>query len=126
MSAKKFSLRERIRSFKFAINGIKQLLKKEHNARGHLVFTILVLVASFILQLNQIEIALIIMCIGLVFISELINTAIESIANFIEPKWNDKIGEIKDYAAGAVLVSAIVSSTIGIMIFVPRLIELLN
>lgn len=122
----KFNLIDRIKSFKFAINGIRLLIMKEHNARVHLVVGILVLVGGVVLELSPIEFSLIVICIGFVFISELFNTSVEAIADFVEPKWNTKIGEIKDYAAGAVLVSALISVVVGLIIFGPKLLNLLG
>ncbi len=124
MSKRTFKLSDRIKSFKFALNGIVTLLKKEHNARIHALATIVVLIASLYFRLNEVELCLVIVCIGLVFITELINTAIENIADFIEPSWNKKIGEIKDYSAGAVLISALVSLIIGAIIFAPKMVAM--
>jgi len=125
MNTSKFKLLDRIKSFKFALNGIRLLIVNEHNARIHLFVTILVCIACFFFSLNSIEISLVVFSIGLVFISELINTAIENIANFIEPEWNENIGRIKDYAAGAVLVSALVSIVIAFIIFLPKVTHML-
>ena len=122
----RFNLIDRIKSFKFAIKGIRLLMVKEHNARVHLVAGILVLIAGVVLKLSPIEFSLIIICVGFVFVSELFNTSVEAIADFVEPKWNEKIGEIKDYAAGAVLVSTLVSVVVGLIIFGPKLLKLLD
>jgi len=124
--ADKFSFRDRIKSFKFALNGIRLLILKEHNARIHIVVGLLVIIAGMILKLDSIEFSLVAICIGIVFVCELFNTSIEAIANFVEPKWNDKIGEIKDYAAGAVLVSAMMSAGVGLIIFGPKILKLLS
>lgn len=124
MSENKFKLKDRIKSFKFALNGIKLLIINEHNARIHLAASIIVLFACFALNLKSMEVTIIIMCIGLVFITEIINTAIERLADFVEPEWNAKIGIIKDYSAGAVLIAAVISSLIGTIIFLPKLIEM--
>ena len=125
MSTGGFNLKDRIKSFGFAINGLKLLLKNEHNARVHLVASIGVIIGCFVFTLSTIEICLVLFSIGLVFIIELLNTAIENISNFVEPEWNKKIGEIKDYSAAAVLIAALVSCLIGLVIFIPKFLELL-
>lgn len=126
MKLNSFKLMDRVKSLKFAVNGIKLLLKNEHNARVHLLIALIVIIASYVFSIDAAEFMFIIISIGLVFIVELLNTAIENIANFVEPKWNEKIGEIKDYAAGAVLVSAIVSIIIGLIIFIPKILNVFN
>ena len=125
MSTRGFNLKDRIKSFGFAINGLKLLLRNEHNARVHLVASIGVIIGCFVFTLSTIEICLVLFSIGLVFITELLNTAIENISNFVEPEWNKKIGEIKDYSAAAVLIAALVSCLIGLVIFIPKFLELL-
>ena len=125
MSTRGFNLKDRLKSFGFAINGLKLLLRNEHNARVHLVASIGVIIGCFVFTLSTIEICLVLFSIGLVFITELLNTAIENISNFVEPEWNKKIGEIKDYSAAAVLIAALVSCLIGLVIFIPKFLELL-
>lgn len=124
MKPKKFSLLDRLKSFKFAFRGLKRLLMEEHNARVHLMAVVFVLVTSFLLKVSQTEFILLLLCIGFVFVAEIFNTAIESMADFVEPEWNDKIGAIKDYAAAAVLVSAMIATIIWLIITVPRLMKL--
>ncbi|WP_221932390.1 diacylglycerol kinase family protein [Carboxylicivirga sp. M1479] len=118
-----FSLRKRLKSFHFAFNGIKHLIKSEHNARIHLLALICVLALGVFFRIELAEWIAIIIVAGLVFLTELLNTAIERLADFVEPKWNDKIGLIKDYCAGAVLISALISMLVGGLIFIPKIIE---
>jgi diacylglycerol kinase len=119
-----FSIQARLKSFTYAWNGLKILLKEEHNARIHLVAAIIVLIASYLLKLNTIEWVIILFAIGLVFITEIINSAIENIADFVSPDKHDKIKKIKDLAAAAVLVSAFIAIVIGLIIFVTKLLNL--
>jgi len=76
------------------------------------------------LTLNAFEWALISIVIAMVILSELLNTAIEKLADIVDPKHNELIGHVKDYSAGAVLISAIVSVIVGGLIFIPKLIAL--
>ena len=122
---KRFSGADRVRSFSYALNGIVNLIKREHNARIHLAAVIAVVILGVILDIAAFEWALITLAVGLVFISELLNTAAECLSDFVCLERNEKIRLIKDYAAGAVLVSAIVAVTIGMIIFVPKMVTYL-
>lgn len=116
----KFSVKSRLLSFRFAINGLISLLREEHNSRIQLIAAILAVILGFLLKINLTEWLALIMIIGLVFITELINSAIESLSDVLDPKWNDLIGKAKDYSAAAVLISAIVGLIAGCLIFIPK------
>lgn len=122
----KFSIRKRVKSFSFAFKGLKNLLKFEHNARIHLAAAIFVILLGIVFKVDTTEWISLTIVIGLVILSELFNTAIEKLADFVEPELNNKIGQIKDYAAAGVLISVIVSLIVGGLIFIPRIIELVN
>jgi diacylglycerol kinase len=124
MKSDKFSFKSRIGSFRFAINGIWTLLKYEHNSRIHLIAAIIVIVLGIILKLSLSEWSLLIVVIGLVFITELINSSLESLADRIDPEWNEQIRKAKDYAAAAVLMSAVIALIAGCLIFIPKLLSL--
>jgi diacylglycerol kinase len=124
MNSNKFSLKSRLESFKFALNGIKLLLKYEHNSRIHFLAALVAIILGIILKLNLYEWCLIIIVIGIVFLTELINTSLESLADLIDPELNEKIRIAKDYSAAAVFISAIVSIVVGGLIFIPKLLEL--
>lgn len=123
---KKFKLSERLVSFKYAFAGFRNVIKNEHNARIHLIAAIIAVIFGLLLDITPIEWALVFLAIAIVFITEILNTAIEKLADFVEPKWNKKIGEIKDYGAAAVLSAAITAFLIGSIIFVPKIIALIK
>jgi diacylglycerol kinase len=125
MNIKKFSFKSRVESFRFALNGLWSLLKYEHNSRIHLAGAITAIILGLMLKLNCSEWSLIIMVIGLVFITELLNSAVESLADYINPEWNELIKKAKDYSAAAVLISAIISVIIGAIIFIPKISDLI-
>jgi Diacylglycerol kinase len=126
MIKKRFSLASRLSSFKYAFDGIFTMIKEEHNSRIHLFAAVLAILLGIFLGLNVIEWSLIIIIISLVFITELVNSAIEKIVDIIDPEMNPRIKIIKDFAAASVLISAIISVIIGGFIFIPKLIELIN
>jgi diacylglycerol kinase len=120
----KFSFKSRLKSFGFAINGLRSLLKNEHNSRIHLFAALVVLISGLLLKINLSEWVLVTIVIGLVFVTELINSAIESLADRVDPEWNDLIGKAKDYSAAAVLVSSIIALISGCLIFIPKILSL--
>jgi diacylglycerol kinase len=125
MKSDNFSLKSRLKSFRFAFSGISSLLKNEHNARIHILAAAVALAAGIILKINIQEWCLLIIIIGLVFITELFNTSLETISDAADPEWNEKIRKAKDYAAAAVLISTIISVIVGGLIFIPRLLQLI-
>jgi len=125
MKNDKFSIIKRIKSFKFAFQGLRVLIIEEHNARIHLIATILVLIAGVFLKILAIEWGMIVFSIGLVFSMEAINSAIENLSDFVSPNKHKLIKKVKDLSAGAVLISAIVAMIISCIIFIPKILNLL-
>lgn len=116
-SRNQFSVRKRLRSFIFAIKGVKWLLKTQHNAWIHLFATVVVIAAGFWFSLTAVEWALVALAIGFVFAAETFNTAIEMLVDNISPDYDAMAGRIKDLAAGAVLLAALTAVVVGIMVF---------
>ena len=102
---------------KNAIDGIIYNLRSQKNAKIQLLFAIIVLLLSCILELEITEMVCIVLSIGLVFISETVNTAIETTVDLVTEEYNLKAKIAKDVASGAVLISALISITVGILIF---------
>jgi len=125
MNPQKFSIKKLLQSFLHAFNGLKIALKEEHNMRIHLAVTLCVLVFAVIFNINKYEWIAIIFAIGFVFAMELINSAIENIADFVSLEKHDTIKKIKDLSAAAVLVSAITAVFIGLIVFLPKILVLL-
>lgn len=121
MEQKKFSISKRLKSFVYAFNGLIILFKEEHNARIHLIATILVITAAVLLKLNLYEWIAVTFAIGFVISVEIINTVIENMADFVSPTKNDKIKKIKDLSAAAVLISSMTALTIGLIVFIPKI-----
>lgn len=119
-----FSWKARIRSFGYAGSGIYQFFRNEHNAWIHLGASVVVVFLSIVLRVSRSEVFVLLFCIGLVWITEMINTAIEKMADLLSKEFDPRIGAIKDLAAGAVLVAAIVSVIAGLVIFLPKIFSL--
>jgi diacylglycerol kinase len=121
MEQHKFSLFKRLKSFSYAFNGLKIWFSEEHNSRIHFAATIAVITLGIIFDLDKYEWTAIIFSVGLVITSEIINTSIENIADFISPDKNEKIKRIKDLSAAAVLISAVTALSIGLIVFIPKI-----
>lgn len=123
MDEEKFSLTKRIKSFSYAFAGLKVLFKYEHNSRIHAVAAICVIAAGFLFRISYVEWIAVLIVIGMVFAAEIFNSSLERIADFIQPERDDRIRDIKDLGSAAVLVTAIIAAVIGIMIFLPKMIQ---
>jgi diacylglycerol kinase len=123
MNSPKFSFRSRFESFKFAFNGLWLLLINEHNSRIHLLAAVISVALGIVLKINTLEWCLIIVVIGIVFMTELLNSALETLADLVNPEWNEGIRKAKDYSAAAVLISAIISVVVGGLIFIPKILK---
>jgi diacylglycerol kinase len=125
MTQNKFSLKSRLGSFRFAVNGLLLLLKNEHNSRIHILAAIIAIIMGIIMKIDHYEWSLLIIVIGAVFLTELLNSSIESLADLIDPEFNELIMRAKDYSAAAVLMSAIVAIVVGGLIFIPKFLDLI-
>jgi len=121
---KHFSLTDRMKSFRFALRGIYLIVRNQHNFRIHLVAFFAILILGILTRITNWEWCVIILTCALVLSLEAINTALEYLVDLVSPEFEKKAGEIKDIAAGAVLISAIAAVIVGILIFLPRLLLL--
>ncbi|PZD87829.1 diacylglycerol kinase family protein [Bacilli bacterium] len=111
--------------FSHAWNGIKETVKNEYNFRIHLAATLVVVVCGFIFEISLLEWMFVFFAIGLVLVTEMINSVTEAIVDYIKPEYHPQAKYIKDAAAGAVLISVIIAVIIGTIIFIPSLYKLL-
>ncbi len=122
MELQKFSWKARFKSFVYAYAGVTWFFRREHNARIHGVATIFVLLISFVFKISGLDLIAVLFAIALVLITEMFNTAIEKIMDHFSPAHHPAVKIIKDIAAGAVLIAAIVAVIIGLIIFIPKII----
>jgi diacylglycerol kinase len=120
-SSKPFSLLSRIRSFGYALNGWRTLVREEPNALIHVIAAITAVICGFVFQISTTEWLAVILSIVIVLASELFNTSLELICDHIEPDRNTQIKKIKDLAAGAVLISSLGALAVGLIIFLPKI-----
>jgi diacylglycerol kinase len=109
----------RWRSFRYAFKGLVHGIRHEHHMKVHVMVAVLVVGIGIWCGLTTTEWALVLLCIAAVMAMELINTAIEHLANVVEPRYDERIARVKDLAAGAVLVVACVAAIVGVLIFWP-------
>lgn len=115
-----------MRSFGYAFKGIGYAAATQLNFRVHLLATITAVFMGIWLKISGEEWRWIILCIALVLVVELLNTAIEILTDLVSPMYNAKAGHVKDVAAGAVVITAIFALITGLLIFVPKLINLFS
>lgn len=123
---KRFSLVARAKSFTHAFRGIGVLVKSTHNFWVHIFVAIVAIAFGFLLKISHVEWLLLILATGFVMVTEALNTAIEIDIDLTSPNYHPYARDTKDVAAGAVLISAITAVVIGLIIFLPKVISLLN
>lgn len=121
----KFSIKERIKSFGFAFNGILLLIKSEHNFWIHLLAVAITTLAGFFFNLNGNEWISLVFCFGIVLMAEAFNTSIEALADKVSPEIHPLIKKTKDIASGAVLIVSIMAVIIACIIFIPKISEII-
>lgn len=115
-----------VRSFKYALTGIKLAVEVDRNVRIHIISGLLVLIVSILLGISRIEFLFVLFAIFFVLITEMINTAIEEMTNLIISEHRREARIAKDVAAAAVLLAAVFAVIVGIIVLSPRLILLFN
>jgi diacylglycerol kinase len=111
-------------SSQHAIRGIKTILKNERNFRIQILVAIFVVIISIILQISHQDWMAVTFLIALVLISEAFNSVIEAVCDTVSKDYRVNIKYAKDVSAGAVLVSAILSVILGLIIFIPYIIDI--
>lgn len=114
-------IRNRILSFRYALEGILTALKDEPNLKVHFLIALLALILGYFFQISLVEWLVLILAIGMVVTLELTNTAIEELINSFTDKLHPSAKKAKDVAAGAVLVGSVTALVIGAIIFLPYL-----
>lgn len=110
-----------VMGFKYAGEGLLYALRTQRNFRFHLAVTIIVLITGYGLRLPAISWAILMLTIGFVVVAEMVNTAAETLVDMVSPDYHPMAKLVKDLAAGAVLVTAIVAVGVGLLILGPPL-----
>lgn len=110
----------RFKSMGFAIKGAYKLITTEHSVMVQSSLAVVLIIAGFVMDISREEWMMQILAFGLVLSIEGLNTAVEKIADFIHPEFHDRIGFIKDIAAGAVMFAALAALAVGMLIYIPK------
>jgi len=113
-------------SVKNCLEGISYTLSHENNFKREMIIGILVVIMSAILKISIIEWVIVILLINFVLVCELINTALEKAVDLYTKKYNETAKIVKDVAGASVFVMSIFSAVIGMMIFLPKVINLIS
>ena len=113
--------RGRLRSFKFALKGMWLLITTEDSIKALLIVAAIITAFGFYFNISNIEWMFQFFTIGLVLVAEALNTAVEKIADFVHPDYHEKIGFIKDIAAGASSFAAFTSLIIAGFIYISKI-----
>ena len=112
----------RFKSIGFAIKGAFKLVTTEHSVMVQFSIAILITIAGIYFNITKEEWLIQTLAIGLVLAIEGLNTSVEKVADFVHPDFHERIGFIKDIAAGAVFFAALTAIVIGAIIYIPYLV----
>lgn len=110
----------RLKAFKAAGMGILHLMREPH-ASIHLGATVVVVILGLLFEIHKMEWLAIMLTVGLVWAAEALNTAIEKLADRVNPEHDPAIGKVKDLAAGGVLLASLAALVVGVIIFGAKL-----
>ncbi|MFC2128209.1 diacylglycerol kinase family protein [Bacteroidota bacterium] len=113
---------DRIKSIKYAFKGMWILISSESSIKAQVFISLCMTILGFIMEISSTEWMFQILAIGLVLTTEAMNTAVEKVANFVQPEFDKRIGIIKDIAAGAVAFASLLAMAIALVIYLPKFI----
>lgn len=117
------NIKRLLKSFRYAYKGFIKTFKEEQNLRIQAFFAVLAAVLAIFFQISRLEWVLLIFVISLVMLMELANSAVERIADILKPRLDDYVKEIKDIAAAGVMLASIAALIIGLIIFLPHVLN---
>lgn len=115
-----------LRSFRYAWQGFTHIWSQHQNIRFHMMMAVVAVIISYLLKISYIEYLFVFITIFFVIICEMMNTAIEEMTNLITTDHRKEAKIAKDVAAAAVFLSAAFSVIVGLIIFLPKVIQLLG
>lgn len=113
------------KSFGYAFEGIFTGIKKERNMKIHCLAVLCVVAAGFVFRISVSEWCICLILFGMILSLELVNTAMEAVVDLVTEERRPLAKLAKDTAAGAVLIAAIMAAGVGLLIFVPKVLELI-
>lgn len=119
-----FRIAARLRSFRYAVRGVRAVFQSQHNAWIQAAASMAVILAGAAVGLSRLEWCLIVGAIMAVWVAESLNTAFEALCDVASPTVHPLVERAKDIAAGAVLITAVGAAITGALILGPRLVHL--
>lgn len=116
------SMKKFMKSCKYALWGVKKAYGEERNLKIMVAVSVVTFILCIVLPVSYIDVALIIICNAACHAIELINTSIEHLCNHIHDGYHERIGVVKDIAAGATLIVVVLCGIVGVMVFIHALI----
>ncbi len=112
-------------TFKNARKGMRLVLKSEVNIRVHFIIAMAVIAFAFVLDFDAEKMCILLLTVGFVIVSEMINSAIEfSLDAVFHNRYSRLVGMAKDISAGAVMLTSVIAVVIGILLFAPAILDL--
>lgn len=115
-----------VKSFGYAGNGVKEAFQNEPNFRVHVIAGAISIILAFVFHFSATKLAVLVLTITLVIILELLNTAIEKVVDKVSPNYSPLAKIAKDVSAAAVLLAAFSAVLVGILLFLPNILQLLS
>jgi diacylglycerol kinase len=113
-----------VKSYGYALAGVREIFNNQLNFRIEVVAAILVVIVGFIFKITVLEWGILVFIISLVLICEGINSAIEAMCDALNKNFDEDIKYAKDVSSGMVLLAATASVIIGVIIFLPYVLKL--
>jgi len=123
---KRFGLKRFIDSFKYSMQGIKHTYTQEQSLVIHLITTILLIIMGFVFDISLIEWVITLLFLGVIVAIELLNTAIEAVVDLVTDKYNHLAKIAKDCGSAAVFIVTLVGIIVGLIIYIPKIMELIS
>ncbi|HSU27494.1 MAG TPA: diacylglycerol kinase family protein [Chitinophagaceae bacterium] len=116
-----FTIKQRIKSFKYAWEGVSKFFLEEHNTILHLLATITMVVLGVFAGVSRVEWLALVIVTGFVWVAEIFNTAIEKMMDHVSTERRPEIKYIKDLSAAGVLIASLVALITGCIVFIPKM-----
>jgi len=113
-------------SFRYAFQGVRTVFQEERNMRTHVIFSLAVIIVALFLPLTKFEWLWLLLVCFLVLVMEIWNTVTENLIDLVSPNFHPLAKKVKDMAAAAVLFTSFFSVIVGLIILLPKILELFN
>ncbi len=118
-------IKNHLKSQKYAWRGLVKIFDHEGNFKIEVLAAIFSLVISFLLEITNVEMAIVVFCIGLILALESVNGVVELLCDIVTTEYRKDIEYAKDAMAGAVLIGALTTATVGFLIWFPYITEII-